>query len=263
MNFQQTLQTLARVDELRWTASVDATWLQGRSIFGGLQAALGLAAIRTLPGAAAPLRSLQVTFVAPVPAGRLAIEARLLRAGRSAVHAEARLLDGGQLACLIVAVLGDTRPSSLDIRPVPVLAARPAAESKELPFVPGLSPGFLQQFRMRWAAGHFPFTGGRDPRSQVWVEVREAPTIDESVLLALADSIPSPALSLLRRPVPASSMSWTLDLLRAHQPAPAEPWLMDAVVDSAGDGYGAQTATLCDSQGVPVALSRQSVVIFG
>ena len=43
---------------------VPEDWLQGRTLFGGLQAVVGLAAMRTL-APAAPLRSLQVTFLAP------------------------------------------------------------------------------------------------------------------------------------------------------------------------------------------------------
>lgn len=263
MNYQQTVQTLARADDHRWTARVGDGWLQGRSVFGGLQAALALAAIRSAVPGAPPLRTLQTTFLAPVPAGEVHVEARLLRAGRSALHAEARLYDGDQLACLVVAVLGDARPSSVSIALPPVVARRPAERSMELPFVAGVAPSFMQQLRMRWADGSFPFCGGSEARTQVWVEVREAAEIDEAVLIALADSIPSPALSLLKRPAPASSMTWTLEMLRAHQTGPAVPWLMDARVDAAGDGYAAQTATLCDGQGVPVALSRQSVVIFG
>ena len=42
-------------------------WAQGRSVFGGLQAAFAVRAMRTLEPAA-PLRSLQVTFVAPIAA---------------------------------------------------------------------------------------------------------------------------------------------------------------------------------------------------
>ena len=45
-------------------ANVGEEWLQGRSVFGGLQAAIAVAAMRTQVDAALPLRTLQVTFVA-------------------------------------------------------------------------------------------------------------------------------------------------------------------------------------------------------
>ena len=47
---------------------VPEDWLQGRTLFGGMQGVVGLAAMRTV-APAAPLRSMQVTFLAPVPGG--------------------------------------------------------------------------------------------------------------------------------------------------------------------------------------------------
>src|SRR5262249_60793476 len=58
-------------------------WMQGRSVFGGLQAAVALAAMRTLVPDA-PLRTLQMAFVAPVGARDLRARAATLRAGKSA-----------------------------------------------------------------------------------------------------------------------------------------------------------------------------------
>src|SRR5437588_12967707 len=47
------------------TLDVPEDWLQGRTLFGGLQAVVGLAAMRSL-APEAPLRSLEVTVLAPV-----------------------------------------------------------------------------------------------------------------------------------------------------------------------------------------------------
>lgn len=253
----------AVVEDASGRVRIDDAWLQGRSVFGGLQAVLGVRAMRARLAEPLPLRTLQTTFIAPLPAGEIRVEAQLLRAGKSTVHAEARLYDGSQLACLMVAVFGSARPSTIAIETPPVAAARPAAQSAELPFVAGITPPFLKMFRMRWADGAFPYCGGARPSFQVWAELREAAVVDEATVIALADSIPSPALSLLRRPSPASSLTWTLEFLRAHVDAPAAPWLIDASVTSAADGYGAQTATLFDGDGRAAVLSRQSVVIFG
>src|SRR5258706_11305999 len=72
---------------------VPEDWLQGRTLFGGLQAVVGLAAMRSL-APDAPLRSLQVTFLAPLPGGIVKARARLLRSRKSATHVEARLVHG-------------------------------------------------------------------------------------------------------------------------------------------------------------------------
>ena len=44
---------------------VPPDWAQGRSIFGGLQAAFAVRAMRSIVDPAVPLRSLQVTFIGP------------------------------------------------------------------------------------------------------------------------------------------------------------------------------------------------------
>ena len=60
-------------------AEVPDSWLQGRSVYGGLQAALAVRAMRAMLPAPAPLRVLQVSFVAPLPAGPVSLRAELLR----------------------------------------------------------------------------------------------------------------------------------------------------------------------------------------
>ena len=87
-----------------WTAAVSDDWLQGRSTFGGLQAALALRAMRGLVPATLSLRSLQVAFVAPVSGGAVRITARVLREGKNVIQVEARLLEGEETACLVIGV---------------------------------------------------------------------------------------------------------------------------------------------------------------
>ena len=125
MTFQEALQSLKSAGPGAWTASIGADWEQGRTLFGGLQTALAMRAIRELLPEAPPLRTLQVTFIAPLPAAKIRIEARLLRQGKSAMHVEARLYDGEQLAALMIAVLGASRESTIAITPPPVTAKPP------------------------------------------------------------------------------------------------------------------------------------------
>ena len=58
-------------------------WLQGRTAFGGLSAALCWEAAQRVGDALPPLRSAQFAFVGPA-GGRLRIEPTLLRRGKSA-----------------------------------------------------------------------------------------------------------------------------------------------------------------------------------
>lgn len=261
MNFTAALETL-RPSADGWLFEVTEDWLQGRSCFGGLQAAIAVRAMRERLGQPVPLRTLQTTFVAPLLAGTARVTATVLRAGKSATHVEARLYSGEELACIVIAVFGAARASQIRLVLPPIAAVRPPEQARELPFVPGLTPNFLQHVRQRWAHGGYPFSGATEARTQVYVELREEAVIGEAQLIALADAIPSPALSLLRKPAPASSLTWSLELLVDEIAAPAAPWLMDAEVGAGADGYLSQSALLWDADRRAVAISRQCVVVF-
>lgn len=248
--------------DCRVTVSED--WLQGRTLFGGLQAALAVRAMRSLVPEHVPLRTLQVIFVAPVPAGEVRIAAQLLRAGKSAQHAEARIFDAGQLACVAIGVFGTARESAIRITPPARRPEVPAERAQALPYAPGITPAFTQHVQMRWAAGGLLFSGAAEARTETYLALRGEPAIDEYGVIGLSDIIPSPGLSLLRKPAMASSMTWALDFLRDDYDARPDPlWWMDAQVTSGRDGYLSQTGTLYSGAGEAVAYSRQSVVVFG
>ena len=267
MLFSEVLGSVQEQDGA-WTAAIPETWGQGRTSFGGLLSALAVRAMRGLvPGA--PLRVLQTTFIAPVPAGAVRIEAKLLRSGKSASHVEARLYDQGQLACLVVAIFGAARESAINIEPQrPDLGITPG-QSRLFPWIEGVTPTFTRCCEMRWATGKMPYMGATEPKTQIYVGFRDEPfagngLVGESQLIGYADIIPSPGASMLRKPAPASSLTWTLEILTDdYGPAREGLWLMDAEVTSARQGYLSQTATLWSPEWKAYALSRQSVVAFG
>lgn len=262
MNFSEVLQTL-QVDGDSWRAEVPESWGQGRTLFGGIQAAIGVAAMRKAVPAGWPLRSLQVSFIAPVPPGIQRIQTRVLRTGKSAIHIEARLMDGEASGCFMLGIFGRGRDSSIRIAPSAPPQVPPVSASRALPFVAGVSPAFARHLDFFWAYGGLPFSGASEAKTQVHVRLRDELPVGELQIVALADSIPSPGLSLLPQPAAASSLSWTLELLGgAYDPDPRRHWLMDAVVDVAADGYMNQTAVLWTPDGQPAALSRQTVVVF-
>jgi acyl-CoA thioesterase len=256
--------TLASVSAAETEVEVTADWLQGRTVFGGLQVALALRALERALGEAIPLRSLQTTFIAPVPAGPVALRARILRRGRSAVQGEARLLNAaGETLCLVMAVFGRARASRLSRHPT-APTAPPAAGLRDVPYLEGLTPVFSRQFAMRFALNGIPFSGVREPVSQTWLAHRDPAPLTVAHLVALADVIPSPALALLQQPAAASSLTWALDLLQPRVDFdPAAFWLMDAEATAAAEGYISQTATLFNPAGEAAAYSRQTMAIFG
>ncbi|MEN8664607.1 MAG: acyl-CoA thioesterase domain-containing protein, partial [Polycyclovorans sp.] len=76
MNFTDTLNALPADASTPVAFSIGADWAQGRTVFGGLQTALAVRGLMGLAPDDAPLRALQVTFIAPLPVGEaLTLEA--------------------------------------------------------------------------------------------------------------------------------------------------------------------------------------------
>lgn len=243
------------------TLEVPDDWLQGRTLFGGLQAVIGLAAMRTVAPSTA-LRSMQVTFLAPVPGGPVRAVARVLRSGKNTAHVEARIVEGDNTLCLMVGVFGVGRESSVALRP----AQAPVHNDQaiELPWIPGVVPNFTQHFRARWMEGAPPSSGAKDPRSVVELAMRDPGPVSEYHVVAMADFIPPVALSWLKTMAPAASLNWMLEMLSEDVGSLAlEGWRVDAEMTAAAGGYTHQSLVLWGPGGVPVALGRQTMVVFG
>lgn len=243
------------------TLDVPEDWLQGRTLFGGLQAVIGLAAMRSL-APEAPLRSLQVTFLAPVPGGPVQARARILRSGKSATHVEARIVDGDATLCLMVGVFGLARTSAVSLRPEQphVTPEKPF----DLPWMPRVTPSFTQHFKARWIKGGPPWSGTGHSENVVELAMREEGNATEAHVIAMADFLPPIALAHLKTPVAAASLTWMLELLVEDVSSmPLDGWRIDATMTAAHSGYISQSVTLWGPGGVPVALGRQTMVVFG
>lgn len=263
MLFSEVLRSL-RADGEHWCADGPAEWGQGRTLFGGLQAALLVAAMRHKVPHDVPLRSLQTTFVGPVPPGPVRIAVKVLRQGKSAIHVQAQTCGDDGIGCTAIGVFGRARESKLVIEPSYPVVERSPDQAKLQPYFEGISPPFIRLVEQRWALGNMPFTGGSEAHTQIYVRYPGEPAVTESLVIAIADTIPSPAISTLKHFAVASSMSWTLELLVDDIASlPDGHWLMDAQATAAHDGYVYQTATLWSPDRRAVALSRQSAVVFG
>lgn len=264
--FSEVLATLQATGDC-WTATIPEDWAQGRTVFGGMQVALIVRGMRqVLPETPdQPLRSLQATFVAPCPAAQLVqLRPELLRAGRSATHVRCDLLHEGKVACTAVAIFGAARPSALAIEiPRPECDVDPET-LKELPYIPGVTPIFIQHLQLRWARGTRRTSGTNEPRSLIFARLRDTECTAEEALIALADSIPTPAMAMLGKPSPTSSMNWTLELIGDPSRLDRTAWsLIGTEVRAGADGYLSQTSVLWGPDGHAFTVSHQTVAIFG
>lgn len=262
MQFSDVLRSFQKTAD-GWTANVPEDWLIGRTTFGGLQAALAAKAMRELlPDAALPLRTVQCTFLAPVAAGPVALRAEVLRTGKNAVHVQARLMAGEQVLAVVIGVFGSSRESA-----VRVLPAQPAVESpKPLMFgyVPGITPTFTQHFRARWLRGGLPYSGSTLPQNIVEVGLNDDGPTTESHVMALADFVPPVAMTFLKKPAPGGTLTWMMEFFSDRfDDLPLQNWRVDVDLVAAVDGYTSQSVMVWGPGGEPVAISRQSMVVFG
>lgn len=256
--FAQILEA-GRAEDGKLVLDVSDDWMQGRSLFGGLQGALGLSAMRSLVPDQ-PLRSLQTNFIAPL-AGTVRAEAAILRKGKNTTQVEFRLVGDLGLATVGLGIFGSELASIVDVKlgPPPSYEATPVA----FPFVPGGAPNFLQHFHMQFLKGHPPFTGVPTTETALLLDMREEGPTTEEHLIAFADVVPPLGLSFASAPSFGSTLSWMLEIL-AVPPAdtPLTGWRLDSELVSAHGGYTNQSNTLWSPDGQAIALSRQCMLVF-
>lgn len=243
-----------------------ASWAQGRATFGGLVAALVVQKMQQLVAEGRSMRALQVSFVGPVaPDEPVEIEAELLREGKAVSQVQGRIVQNGVVCLAALASFGGSRESAVQVAPEPAISAGDPDSLPSLPYMPGLSPEFVQHVDMRWAFGGFPFSGNQSREMGGWMRFRETPKAFSDVhLVALVDAWPPAILPHLSRRAPASSLSWSLEFLYPRPQLTPGDWLLyRATIDQAGAGYGHTHANIWSREGELIAISRQSVTVFG
>ncbi len=256
------LMTGLRQDDAGYAIDLPGDWLQGRTAYGGLSAALAYAATRKTWPDLPPLRSAQFAFVGPAM-GRLCVAPTVLRQGKSTSFIGADIIGEAGLAVRGLLCFGAARASVLDHRdlPAPSVAAPDACADF---FNAPDRPGFTRHFEGRLAGGARPRTVGADPLFLVWMRHRDAVAgTSMAALIALADALPPAAMVLFPgEPRPVSTMTWTIDMLTDAPCSTSGWWLVRSVAQTASGGYSAQDMTVWDDTGRPVAAMRQTVAVF-
>lgn len=271
MTFDDMLAPLAHAS----LTTVAETWGQGRATFGGLVAALLYRRAAQVLGdsgedlALKPPRSLTFSLVAPLAPGEATVEVQVLRSGKSVIQAEARILQGGQVAAAMLASFGASRASEILIAPetAPEYAAPETLPA--LPFIQGVTPDFTQHFEFRWAVGKIPFTTRSSTGDMGgWVRFRRPGAVfGVEHLLGLVDAWPPAVLPMFSKPAPISTLTWTIEFPGGAVPAMRDMQGGDAVrylalTDFSGDGYAHIHSRTWRADGTLLAIGRQTVAIF-
>ena len=254
---------------------VTADWQQGRTVFGGLMAALAVQAMRDIAGPQWPtdvaLRALQTNFIGPMTEGVGEIEVHTLREGKNVRQVQATLRQNGETAAVFIGVFAGPRDSTLpELNPaMPAIDVQPD-DVPALPYLPGLTPAFTQHIDFRLAQGALPFTGGSGWDTKIYMRLHageidpQTAHLDEVLAVIFADAAPTPALGRLTKPGPASSVSWALEL-RPLAPGLAGRgwWRVDKEAIAVRDGYVNERSALWAPDGTLAAYGYQVVTVYG
>jgi acyl-CoA thioesterase len=259
MSFAAVLAT-AEPRDGGFSVRIPEDWHQGRTAYGGFSSALALAAALEVGGELPPLRSAQVSMIAPLH-GAVEVHAEVVRRGRNATWVAAQIAREGEVGFTAsFAFMGPVASVlHLNDRPAPT-GVIPVDRARR--FVNERGPTFLRShFDVRFA---LPRAEEKRPEMCWWVRAKERIGLDPMVeLLLCADALPPGVMSLLARGTPVSTMQWQCNLLT---PAPATRegwWLLRSTGDYAEAGCSSQRMAIWNADGIPVLAGMQSVALFG
>ncbi len=260
-----------QLDAHRFAIDVDDQWLQGRGAYGGVVSAMLARAVLAGAEPRRRLRSLTVSFTAPVRPGAYTIDTEVVREGINVATVAASLKDGaGKVAATALCTLAAARNVDDDLRASTTRQSRPMPQVKPprdletLPYVEFM-PVFTRHLEWKFATDAVP--GSEHARAEVgaWLRFRqrEGFVVDEAMAIGLLDATPPAILSAMPRFVPAASVEWTVQLTT---PLPVvlgadEFVLVHAECHAASDGYAEELDTLWTEDGRLLGQARQTIAL--
>ncbi|MEQ8179658.1 MAG: thioesterase family protein [Amphiplicatus sp.] len=259
VSYSQMLQSF-REEEGAFLAAISADWMQGRTTYGGLAAALSLEATLRAHPSLPPLRSAQVSFIGPA-GGEVRVAPQLLRQGKSVAFVGADLVSNETLAARSVFAFGAARASRFNASYMHAPPLRAPDECE--PYVPeGMGPPFASHFDTRLIKGGRPMTGSAERDHYIWVRHRDERARSLSALVALADMPPPAMMPMFPEFAPISTVTWSFNMLADNPETVDGWWLLQTRAENAAAGYSSQDMIVWDRMGRAVIAGRQSVAIF-
>lgn len=246
------------------TTSFDESWSQGRSAYGGIATAFAVTGMRKLLNSPKPLRSLMVSFIAPVPPGEVKVEAQIQREGKNVTQMAGNVICDGELCLQAMAAFGNPReglsvPAPRKLDPTPKESGISLLEHKKR------TPGFLQFYEGAWVDGGLPLAGKPSNKVNIWIKHKaDMSGLAAEKLVTICDIPPPVILTYFDKgPVPSASLSWSLEFVIPPEEVDSDWFYLEFEVDAAANGYTQQSGRIYDESGQLCALSRQCMVYFG
>ncbi len=262
MNFSH-YQTLA---QQTFDFAIDDQWAQGRSVFGGLSAALILTHIEAQTGLTdKDLRTLNVHFCGAIIANEdCQLKFEVLSNGKSISQVQGQLLQGGKVKTQIMACFGIQRTSSISIPWRQLDEVKSPTEASKMPFIQGMMPNYMSHMDIRFTSKGLPFTNSENSTVSGWMRFNEANDIfSDAAILALVDVWPPAILPMLKKPAPASSVTWNIEFIQPRSELNPQDYLYyECDVVLAELGYAHTDGKVYHPNGQLLALTRQLVAVY-
>ena len=261
MDFKTLMHSGKQTGETAMSFHVPDSWMQGRTTYGGLTAALCLEAAMSTSGGR-PIRSAQIAFVGPV-SGDVECTATLLREGKNTVFTSVRMIGETGVAAEAIFAFGAHRESSLNFAHLPAPEVTAPDETASFFGESPKRPAFTRNFNIRLAKGKPPMSGAPDADMSLWMRHKDGAVAPDALsVLALADAPPPAALAMLTGPARISSMTWMAEFLTDDIQTEQGWFLARHVADTSKDGYNSQAMTLWNTSGQPIMIGRQTIAVF-
>jgi acyl-CoA thioesterase II len=245
--------------------SVPKDWSQGRTVFGGLSAAILYSAAREYIEEDRQLRSMTTNFVGPLLFDTpFQINVEIVREGKNVSQVLARIIQEDKNCVLTQFCFAKARQSKTAVKNNDQHNMAVPKKANFIPNIPKVTPNFLRHYELSIDDGGLPFTGKKSSHYYGWMRFKESPqTITEAHIISMIDAWPPTLIQQLRWPAPASTVSWNLEFIYPHRPFAPSDWLAyKEDTRQAADGYGHTEATIWDIHGEVIALSRQTTAVF-
>lgn len=243
-----------------WRAHGPENWMQGRTLYGGVSAAIALRACELAVPDLPPLRSAQIAFVGPVPQD-LRVQTTVLRRGRSVTYMGADILDDGKVVLRALFAFGAARQSQYH-------AEAPTAPDCPAPadcpdFLGGHRASFMKNIDQHLAGELRPLAGAARGDLMLWVRHNQPVRPGMAALVALGDALPPAAYTRFTAPLVLSSATWSFELLEPERVTGVGWHLLRSVDDNVESGYSMQAMHMWGEDGRAILKGRQAVAIFG
>lgn len=247
-----------------WAADLEPRWNIGNNPNGGYLLAIAGRALVEETGRPDPV-TITAHYLSPPGPGSVTVQTRIVKPGRTFVTAEASIIQGDRERVRVLGAFGDlserTGPTRISARP-PALPPPEECESLvELTKRAGrLVPEALNRYDLRLPPDSpWGQPGDGDPFEITgWIRFNDGAEPDPLSLLTFADAFPPTLLGAV-----AGGWVPTIELTVHLRGRPTPGWLIGTFKTRVlVDGLLEEDGELWDSEGRPVALSRQLAMVL-